>query len=753
MKKEAIFVLTMVVLLGASASVSAYSGGDGSAENPYRIATPNDLNDIGNHVEDFNKCFVMVNDVNLACYTGTEFNIIGNSGTPFTGVYDGAGHTISNFTYECTDTDYIGLFGYIDDPNAEIRGLTLIDPNVAGGSSDYVGSLAGYLGDGTISGCSAEGGSVLGYNRIGGLVGYNQYGTISNCYATVAVSGEDEVGGLLGYNHSMISDCYATGNVSGDDYIGGLVGDNWVTISNCYATGNVSGDDQISGLVGINHGTISNCYATGSASGDINIGGLVGDSYEGTISNCYATGSASGSSYTGGLAGRNYATVSASYATGSASGDINIGGLVGRNYATVLASFWDTETSGQLNGVGGGSSSGVTGKTTAEMMTKSTFTDAGWDFVEVWNIHENVTYPYLRWTVAYSGGDGSTEDPYLIATAEDMNSIGANSDDWDAHFLLVADIDLAGYTGTQFNIIGNFGTPFTGVFDGNDHTISNFTYATIDTEYIGLFGYIDDPDAEIRDLTLIDPNVNAAGDSWECGSLVGIMDNGTIVACGAEGGSVSAGHNRIGGLVGYNEGTISNCYATASVSGEDEVGGLAGCNRGTISNCYATGSVSGSSFIGGLVGCNEGTISNCHATGSVSGSSATGGLVGINSELPGAFYGTISNCYAAGSVSGSSSTGGLVGYNITTVSASFWDTETSGQASSDGGTGKTTAEMKSEGTFTNAGWDFVEIWNIGENQTYPYLRVYPAGDLNHDGRVDFFDFAIAASHWLEGAGQ
>jgi len=74
----------------------------------------------------------------------------------------------------------------------------------------------------------------------------------------------------------------------------------------------------------------------------------------------------------------------------------------------------------------------------------------------------------------YSGGDGSPENPYLIATAEDMNDIGANPDDWDAHFLLVADINLADYTGTQFNIIGGF----TGVFDGNDHTISNFTYIT-----------------------------------------------------------------------------------------------------------------------------------------------------------------------------------------------------------------------------------------------------------------------------------
>jgi hypothetical protein len=64
--------------------------------------------------------------------------------------------------------------------------------------------------------------------------------------------------------------------------------------------------------------------------------------------------------------------------------------------------------------------------------------------------------------------------------------------------------------------------------------------------------------------------------------------------------------------------------------------------------------------------------------------------------------------------------------------------------------GKTTAEMQTESTFTDAGWNFVEVWNIGENQTYPLLRVRPTGDLNHDGRVDFFDVAILADDWLAG---
>ena len=87
-------------------------------------------------------------------------------------------------------------------------------------------------------------------------------------------------------------------------------------------------------------------------------------------------------------------------------------------------------------------------------------------------------------------GNGTEAEPFIIDSAEKMNDIGANSGDWGGHFKLTADIDLGGYTGPTYNIIGNSGTPFSGVFDGNDHTISNFNYAHSGTnDYIGLFVY------------------------------------------------------------------------------------------------------------------------------------------------------------------------------------------------------------------------------------------------------------------------
>jgi hypothetical protein len=83
-----------------------------------------------------------------------------------------------------------------------------------------------------------------------------------------------------------------------------------------------------------------------------------------------------------------------------------------------------------------------------------------------------------------------------------------------------------------------------------------------------------------------------------------------------------------------------------------------------------------------------------------------------------------------------------------TVAACFWDIQTSGRATSAGGTGKTTAEMKTPSTFLEAGWDFVNIWGIGENQTYPYLRKYSAADINQDASVNFLDLAVLAENWL-----
>ena len=172
----------------------------------------------------------------------------------------------------------------------------------------------------------------------------------------------------------------------------------------------------------------------------------------------------------------------------------------------------------------------------------------------------------------YGGGSGTEEDPYQIWDVNHMQAIGADANDWDKCFKLMADIDLSAFTGTQFNIIGYWNSSednaaFNGVFDGNGNKISNFTYISTGTSYIGLFGYVFGYNAEIKNLGLIDPSVSAGG---VVGSLVGFIEAGSISNCYFKGGTVS-GNWSVGGLVGWNTGTVTNCYATGVVDGNTGV--------------------------------------------------------------------------------------------------------------------------------------------------------------------------------------
>jgi hypothetical protein len=375
----------------------------------------------------------------------------------------------------------------------------------------------------------------------------------------------------------------------------------------------------------------------------------------------------------------------------------------------------------------------------------------------------NFSAPFLLGQ--YAGGTGTAEDPFLIETAEQMNTIGLYREHWDKNFKLIADIDISAYTGEQYNIIGFLTKdnttyfPFTGVFDGNRHTISNFTYSSeeINVNDVGIFGQVGEGSL-ICDLTLVDPNIDVHSPA---GALVGVLAEGNIHNCSVLGGSIS-GNTAVGGLVGNNwvnstESNIINCCSTATVSGNEWVGGLVGANFGQIKECFAAGAVSGNSDIGALVGWNamlggwpgEGEISDSYAAGSVSGNRNVGGLVGS-----GALNTTITKCYAAGGVSGNNYIGGLVGHNSGTITKSFWDIDSSGRTNSAGGTGKTSAEMKKRITFTSSGWDFLKVWKINEGEDYPKLSweienaTAKSVDLNNDRIVDLQDFAIIAANWL-----
>jgi hypothetical protein len=353
----------------------------------------------------------------------------------------------------------------------------------------------------------------------------------------------------------------------------------------------------------------------------------------------------------------------------------------------------------------------------------------------------------------------------------DWYDLDAIRDNLSGRYLLMNDLDstTAGYEelasptanqGKGWQPVGtSYDDSFTGTFDGQGYEISDLFINRTDKgmKGIGLFGYVDEGGA-IKNLGVVNADVTGFR---SVGGLVGSNDG--TVSNSYSSGNVT-GLWFVGGLLGSNYGhwilcevTVSDSYSSSKVTGEGAVGGLVGDNMyGIVSKCYSTGNVSANQYpdVGGLVGRNDrGTVIDSHSTGSVTGNSSVGGLVGENDE------GIVSNSYSSGNVSGNSSVGGLVGWNRGTVSNSystghvtrrppvcglvgdnydgtvtdsFWDTETSGQSYSLGGTGKTTAEMQDIATFSGAGWSITAVanpgtrnpsytWNIVNGVTYPFL--------------------------------
>ncbi len=421
----------------------------------------------------------------------------------------------------------------------------------------------------------------------------------------------------------------------------------------------------------------------------------------------------------------------------------------------------------------------------------------------------------------YGGGAGTSDDPFLIFTAQHLAEVGQEPDDWDKHFKLMANIDLGDQT--DFPVIGTPDDgPFSGVFDGNQKAISGLRQASDYGGYLGLFGLIDGDEARIANLALIRPSVHSDTGRY-IGALVGFLRDGTVANCHVRAGEVT-GMNFVGGLVGKNEGGfITDCTVSGRVCGITRVGGLTGqsyfgettrCrtagqvvglpqpvawfvggligenSNAAIAECRACCIVTGNSYVGGLTGdnllstvdrscadgivtgdndvgglsgrSNGGIFTDCYAVAEVTGGAIAGGLIGRHG--PSCYCkvydpGLVTRCYAAGLVRGAADGGGLIALNERSFAEdSFWDVESSGCKSSDGGEGRTTSQMQDPTTYWAAGWDLV----AGDNKKGPQAvwrmaaKAYPrlewegaAGDLNADGRVDLRDYAVFARRWRQ----
>jgi hypothetical protein len=229
---------------------------------------------------------------------------------------------------------------------------------------------------------------------------------------------------------------------------------------------------------------------------------------------------------------------------------------------------------------------------------------------------------------------------------------------------------------------------------------------------------------------LVGSNNMEITDCYATGNVYGENDLGGLVGWNIgkiesnhANGDVMGGY-RVGGLVGDNKGKVIKSYTTGKIEGITNVGGISGNNIDSLILCYSLSIVIGKERVGGLTGDNKGRIIKTYAKGNVSGEDYVGGLVGHNSG------GTISNSYSTGFVERTNINnsikriGGLVGSSPMSIEYCFYDKDTSGQYDDDtkrGGIPKTTTEMMQQYTFYPH-WDFDEVWNIDEGESYPYFK-------------------------------
>ncbi|OBA00428.1 GLUG motif-containing protein [Halomonas sp. G11] len=609
---------------------------------------------------------------------GKGWDPIGDSIDAFKGTLEGQGHRVGDLTIVRPDEDHIGLFGVLGS-SSTIRNIEMADADITG--RDYVGSLVG-----TTSGT----------------------GSVRDAFASGHVAGEFAVGGMIGSNSGTLENARASVDVEGDNSIGGLAGENGGDMARAYATGQVTGDDRVGGLIGrATSAELNDVYATGAVNGETSVGGLVGRNSYSTINNAYATGSVTG-------------------------GEYYVGGLFGSDTSGTVNDSYYATTDADGNAIDGGYTNSVgTPRTRLELMNPATF--EGWDEA-IWNfggdadvdgyqialpLLDGVTPVADRVTdTLFQRGTGISSDPYILTGWQQLQNVNFNDDVLGGghHFALVNNLDsgTSGYAdlagenangGKGWEPVGDDGAPFTGTFDGLERVISDLTIDRGGEDYIGLFGTTTGGSV-IRNIGLLGGSVT--GNDY-VGGLVG-DNNGSITNASVTGTVRGTGTYNVGGLVGRNDGSIMNAYMTGTVKGSEQVGGLVGINWDSIANAYASSVVTGDQYVGGLVGYSfNGDIENVYATGTVTGQEGVGGLAGfiLSADL--------SNAYATGAVTGNQDVGGLVGGGTSTSDSYYATTDAGGNAIDGGytnsiGAPRTRLELMNSTTFE--GWDEA-IWNFG----------------------------------------
>ena len=779
---------------------------------------------------------------------GIDWQPIGSLSEPFSGVFKGNGHTISNLTIKMGNTIGVGLFEVIG-AGGRVENVGLVNVNIA--AQNNVGGIAGY-NYGTIINSYADGKLVVANSYAGGLVGRNNGGTIVNSYAHVDVHANNiYAGGLVGWNeaNSFIVNSYAIGTVRANNGLaGGLTGSNTnsAKIHDSYASGDVrvQTNGNLAGGLTASGGLIVNSYyragavisrtdsligtdktevelKAGVPSDDIYSGWNRVDWHFGNEKQypalLYATGNADDMAcrqpspeqlsdcngelfanlsehdktvvcrshlprlpeempYCGALlpeqraglvrlefsknahlipafnpeiydydlvvgSGTEFRTTPTAY-YGSDTITVNTGDLSsstssGRSSLITL--------SGDLDGIVIRVQSAIPGVPTRYKIKVHGLVVSDdlirIDYLEDLNL---MRYSLERISEKLKDCPIDTEDGVRRCKGYKLTR---NLDFKSPASYRAANLNSAWTTGASWQPIGNRSNPFSGLFNGNAHTISNLRIHGMPVGDIGLFGVVAD-DARIENIGLLSVDIdvdNGRHSLFDIGGLVG-ENHGKIINSYVLGGRVR-GDLFVGGLVGRNpRGMIVNSHTRVDVqvgtkTNNRGAGGLVGIHGGRvldanekspiIRNSYASGTVVGNNFVGGLVGYFGGEIVNSYATGDVSGNTHVGGLVGrllLDTKR-------VTYNYAIGKVTGRELVGGLIGSMTNAgirdaVDASYWDINTSNVTQSVAGIGKMTTELQTpaigNGIYSN--WDGKD-WYSESSSQYPLLRYTGATDV------------------------
>lgn len=693
---------TAVLAFFTLTSFAQFSGsGSGTQSDPYKIFYADQLSQMRNFTNQSGVVFKLMNDLDISTwltenYPGQGWQPIGSSSTPFKGVFDGNGKTITGFSITRTSTDYVGLFAVVE--GATIKNLTL-KGDIKGKA--YVGSVFG-SGSATVTNYTFEG-TVTGTGNYTGGVGGSQGATSSTLTVNATVKGASYTGGVYGSGAGLASASF-TGQVTGTSYVGGLEGQGSGTLTSCIVNAPVYGTSTyIGGLVGYvsNSLTASNCKHTGSVSSKQYTGGLVGYATANiTLNNSTQRGNVTGTTtQTGGLIGyseNSAVTLTSCYAEGNITGTTSVGGICGQiqnpgSSSISACSFWgNISGKSQMGGVVG--SITITNATTTPDYTITT--KAG---------YKSPTYPASTSTYLYSccGCFYNNGAPSFAKRLSGSTS----SHNYYHHYVYTSSIAYIDKW-SKSN-----GTVY--AYNGSDY-ITN--YGAVKSVYNNILDT--NTNLNISNCSAVG-NINGTGThiggivGQDVSSHIALSESKTVYYYAGDGiNSVTTSLT----LNSYSIRTsnITESYFSGNLTGTDYIGGIAGTKQGgCINKCYASGSISGGQYVGGIAGSlskeylntNENSLNaNVSICTSITGTSNVGRIYGAtDGNFSVAALGTTSENRSVASTQ-------MVVNGVTqTLNDDLQN-----------GTAVGISQLRYKANYVAWGWNFNTNWTIQDTETFPY---------------------------------